>query len=106
MKHELSTYRARLGLGFIAACVSAVGLYGVLRVVQSRMFPDANPATVIWSAHAGYFWRCWTVSYAGLMVGFLAYAAARRHPDGVVRALVHGLTVAIAVIVLQGVLVP
>lgn len=106
MIHPLSTVRSRALLGFIAACVSAVGFYGLLRVVQSRMFPEANPATIIWSAHAGYFWRCWTVSYAGAMVGFLAYAAARRHPDEVVRVLVRALPVAIAVIVLQAVLVP
>ncbi len=106
MKHPLCTVPARALLGFIAACVSAVGLYAVLRVIQWRMFPDANPATVIWSAHAGYFWRCWTASYAGAMVGFLAYAAARRHPGQVVRALGHALTVATVLIVFQAVVIP
>jgi len=96
----------RVGLAFVASCVSAVLFYGVLRVVQSRLFAEPNPATVIWSAHAGFYWRCWTVAYAGVMVGFLAYGASKDHADKVVRALVHGLTVAVAVIVLQGVLVP
>ncbi len=96
----------RLGLAFLAACVSSVLFYGVLRVVQSRLFPEPNPAMVIWSAHAGFFWRCWTVAYAGAMVGFLAYGAAARYPERVARALVRTLGVAVVVLTLQSVLVP
>jgi hypothetical protein len=102
----LRTPIARLGLGFVAACLGAVGLYGILRIVQGRMFPEANPATVIWSAHAGYYWRCWTVAYAGTMLGFLAYGAARRSPEKVARTLVHALTAAVIVIAYQGIFVP
>jgi hypothetical protein len=93
-------------LGFMAACVASVGFYGALRILQSHLFSEADPATVIWSAHAGYYWRCWTVAYAGTMVGFLGYGAAKRHPERVARALVHALTVAIVVAVYQGVMVP
>ena len=96
----------RLGLGFTAACTSAVLFYGVLRIIQWRLFPDPNPAHVIWSAHAGYFWRCWTVSYAGLLVGFLGYGASKERPAEVARALLTALTVATVVIVAQGLLVP
>jgi hypothetical protein len=103
---ELTGYLPRLALGFIAACIAAVGFYGVLRLVQIRLFPEANPATVIWSAHAGYYWRCWTVAYAGAMVGFLAFGAAKRSPEKVARALVRGLTVAVAVVTYQGLMVP
>jgi hypothetical protein len=103
---ELTGYLPRLGLGFIAACLSTVGLYGVLRIMQAHLFPEANPATVIWSAHAGYYWRCWTVAYAGGMVGFLAYGAAKRSPGRVARGLVHALTVAVVIIAYQGLMVP
>ena len=96
----------RLGLAFVAACVAAVAFYGILRIVQSHLFTEANPATVIWSAHAGYYWRCWTVSYAGVMVGFLAYGASRRWPEKVTRWLVHALTGAVVVILYQGIFVP
>ncbi len=106
MSDARETQLRRLGFAFVAACVSAVFFYGALRVVQSKLFPEPNPATVIWSAHAGFYWRCWTVSYAGVLVGFLAYGASRKHPEKVARALVHGLSVAVAAIVLQGVLVP
>jgi hypothetical protein len=106
MTTELSKPLPRLGLAFIAACIGAVGLYGALRILQKYLFPEANPATVIWSAHAGYYWRCWTVAYAGVMIGFLAYGAARKYPDSVARALVHALTVAVVVLTYQGLLVP
>jgi hypothetical protein len=106
MKSGLSSGWGRGGLGFVAACTAAVGLYGVLRVVQWRMFPEANPATIIWSAHAGYYWRCWTVAHAGVMVGFLAYGAAGKHPAAVVRALGPGLAMAVVLITLQALLVP
>jgi hypothetical protein len=96
----------RVALGFTAACVVAVGLYGVLRVVQFFLFPDPNPALVIWSAHAGYFWRIWTVGYAGGMAGLFAFFAARRDPARVVRVLLPALTIAAVIIFAQGVFVP
>ena len=101
-----TSVRLRLGLGFMGACVASVALYGVLRVVQSRLFPEANPATVIWSAHAGYFWRVWTVSYAGTMAGFAAFGAAGRSPERVARVLLRLLTATTVVIVTQGIMVP
>ncbi len=103
---SLKDRRERLGLAFVASCVAAVALYGILRIVQSHLFPEANPATVIWSAHAGYYWRCWTVSYAGALVGFLAYGASRRWPEEVTRWLVHALTFAVVIILYQGIFVP
>jgi hypothetical protein len=98
--------RIRLSLAVQAACVTAVGLYGVLRIVQSFLFKEPNPATVIWSAHAGYLWRTWTVGYAGIMAGFLAFAASKVDDARVSRGLVVALYVAGALIVFQGLFVP
>jgi hypothetical protein len=98
--------RARMALAFQGACVTAVALYAVLRLVQSLLFSEPNPATVIWSAHAGYFWRAWTVSYAGIMACFVAFAAAKRYEVLVCRGLQVALYVASALILLQGLLVP
>jgi hypothetical protein len=106
MTSAAASLRVRLTLGFEAACLTAVALYGVLRCVQSVLFNEPNPATVIWSAHAGYLWRSWTVSYAGVMAGFLAFAAAKKHDLQVARALLWGLYVAGALILLQGLFVP
>jgi len=98
--------RERLALGLMTTGVVAVALYAILRLVQFYLFPDPNPAMVIWSAHAGYFWRVWTVAYAGGMVGLAAFAAAGRDRVRVARALLPALTVASVLIALQGALLP
>jgi hypothetical protein len=90
----------------MAACVAAVALYAVLRGLQLIVFPEPNPATVIWSAHAGYFWRILIVSYAGGMAWLLAWRAAARDPARVAGALLPWLGVAAALIALQGLLLP
>jgi hypothetical protein len=103
---ESPSTRLRLSFAFQGACVVAVGLYAALRLVQALLFKEPNPATVIWSAHAGYFWRAWTVSYAGVMAGFVAFAAAKDHDEEVCRWLGVALYAASALIVLQGLFVP
>jgi hypothetical protein len=96
----------RLALSAMAACVTAVSLYALLRGVQFLLFREPNPATVIWSAHAGYFWRALIVSYAGGMAAIMAWLAAGRAPERVARVLAHAVVVAGALILLQGVLLP
>ncbi len=103
---EVPVWALPLGLAIAAGSVGAVALYAALRLIQAQLFPEADPATVIWSAHAGHFGRCWTAAYAGALVGFAAYAAGRRTPDRVARALLRALPVAMGLIVAQGVLVP
>jgi hypothetical protein len=103
---ETPPLRVRLALAVQGACVMTVALYAILRLVQALLFKEPNPATVIWSAHAGYFWRAWTVAYAGTMTGFAAFAAAKRHEARVCRALLWALYGATALIVAQGLFVP
>jgi len=108
-EHELSVAaspRVRLALALQGACVATVALYAVLRLVQALLYKEPNPATVIWSAHAGYFWRVWTVAYAGAMTGFATFAAAKNQEAAVCRALLAGLWVAAGLIVVQGLFVP
>ena len=96
----------RLALSAMAGCIAAVGLYALLRGVQLVLFSEPNPATVIWSAHAGYFWRALIVSYAGGMAAIVTWLLAERAPERVARALVVGVGVAAALILVQGVLLP
>jgi hypothetical protein len=98
--------RVRVALALQGACIATVALYAVLRLVQALLYPEPNPATVIWSAHAGYLWRAWTVAYAGAMAGFATFAAAKKHEALVCRVLLGGLSVAAGLIVVQGLFVP
>jgi hypothetical protein len=98
--------RTRLLLAFQGACVSAVAFYATLRVVQALLFEGSNSVRIVPSPHAGYFWRAWTVAYAGAMAGFAVFAAAKRYETEVCRALVWALYVASTLLVLQGLFVP
>ncbi|MBX3205798.1 MAG: hypothetical protein KF764_12065 [Labilithrix sp.] len=96
----------RLALAIVAACASAAAIYAALRVAQAALRAEPDPALILWSEHAGYFWRAWTAAYAGGMVGFLAYAAAGRSAERTARVLAAAIVVATALLVAQGVLVP
>jgi hypothetical protein len=96
----------RLGLATIAACATATGLYGVLRVAQALLFKEADPALVIWSEHAGFFWRVLTVGYVGGMIGLVTWLLSARHAQRVARVLVKVVVIAAALLAAQGVLVP
>jgi hypothetical protein len=103
--------RAREALVAAAASLAwglivAVGAYGVLRTIQYFLYPDPNPRTLVWSAHAGYFWRAWSCAYAGGIAAFAAYLFARRRPASVARALVPATAVAAVVLALQAAVFP
>ena len=63
--------RSALALPLAAACTLAIVLYPLLRAIQLLLYPEANPATVVWSAHAGYFWRAWIAAFGGGMAAFV-----------------------------------
>jgi hypothetical protein len=86
--------------------VVAVTGYAVLRGVQFFVYPDPNPATLVWSAHSGFFWRCWTVGYAGCLAAFIAFLATWRTPDGAARALAPALAVSGILLGLQSLVFP
>jgi hypothetical protein len=90
----------------MAGCVGAVGLYALLRGLQLVLFPEPNPATVIWSAHAGYFWRAWIVSYVGGMLAMIAWGAAGKSPERVARWLARAVLVAGALLAVQAIGLP
>ncbi|AKV01175.1 hypothetical protein AKJ09_07838 [Labilithrix luteola] len=96
----------RLSLAVVAACLTATGLYGVLRVIQAILFREADPALVIWSPHAGYFWRILIVGYVGGMVGFGTWILAAREPARVARFLSNAVFVVTALLVAQALFVP
>jgi len=96
----------RLGLALAAACTTAAALYAALRVAQALIFQEPDPALVIWSEHAGFFWRALTVGYVGGMAGFLTWMASARHARRVTAVLVRAVPIAAALLAAQGVLVP
>jgi signal transduction histidine kinase len=86
--------------------VVAVASYATVRTIAFFVYPDPNPAALVWSAHAGYFWRLWTVVYAGGIGSFVAYPLIRTRHAAAARALAPALVVAAALLVLQAALFP
>jgi hypothetical protein len=86
--------------------VIAVAAYAVVRAIQFFVYPDPNPATLVWSAHAGYFWRAWTVGYAGGIAAFVAYPIVRSALDRSTRLLGPAVGAAAALLILQSVFLP
>ena len=96
----------RLSLAVVAACTTATALYATLRVVQALLLEEADPATVIWSEHAGYFWRALTVGYLAGMAGFLTWQLSARRAGPVAVVLARAVPIAAALLAAQGLLVP
>ena len=96
----------RVGLAIVAACTTALVVYAALRVGQTLLVPEPDPALVLWSEHAGYFWRAWTAAYVGGMGGFVTYVAAARHAARTARVLATAIVAGGLLIAAQGVLVP
>ena len=96
----------RLSLAVVAACTTATALYATLRVAQALLLEEADPATVIWSEHAGYFWRALTVGYVGGMIAFLTWVASARSAPRVAEVLARAVPVAASLLLAQAILVP
>ncbi len=86
--------------------VVAVGAYAVVRAIQKVVYPDPNPAALVWSAHAGFFWRVWTVGYLGGVAAFVTFVVARGRTSAAARTLPPAIAVATALLVLQTVFLP
>jgi hypothetical protein len=86
--------------------VIAVASYAVVRAIAFFVYPEPNPAGLVWSTHSGYFWRIWTVGYAGGIGSFVAYLLIRPRHAAAARALGPALVVASALLVLQAALFP
>jgi hypothetical protein len=87
------------------SCVSVAG-YGIVRAIQFFIYPDPNPATLVWSAHAGFFWRCWTCAYAGCLAALVVFVAARRDVRGAARSLVGAVVAAGIILSVQSAFFP
>ncbi|MDB5214990.1 MAG: hypothetical protein JWO86_2917 [Myxococcaceae bacterium] len=99
-------WRVRGALAIVAGSTAAMGLYAIVRVAQALIFTEPDPALVIWSEHAGFFWRTWTVGYVGGMAAIVTWMLAARDAPRVAAFLVRALPIATAVLAAQAVLIP
>jgi hypothetical protein len=95
----------RLLAAVISGLETAVVLYAIIRIVQALVSNEPNPATVMQSAHAGFFWRAWIAAYGG---GFIALTIAlvNRAPQRVVHFTTRTLPFAAALLTAQSLFLP
>ena len=87
-------------------CAAAVLAYAAQRAFERAVFPEPNPAILIWSERSSFVWRSVIAVYAGGLGAFGGYALAARAPRLAVRALSATIAIATAALTLQGALAP
>jgi hypothetical protein len=97
---------ARVAVSLTWGIVVAVDAYALLRAMQFFVYPDPDPAAIVWTAHAGLFWRMWTASYAGGFAAFVAFLVTGTRLEGSARMLAPALAVAAAALAFQSALLP
>jgi hypothetical protein len=96
----------RLAVAAIAGSAAAIALYVVLRLASAFRGLEPDAAQVLWSAHAGYYWRSLTAGYGGGMIALAVHLVAPRDPARAARAASAALALATALLILQSVFVP
>jgi hypothetical protein len=97
---------ALAAVSFAWGLVIAVGAYAVMRALQFAFAPEPNPKQLLWSVHAGYFWRVLTVGYAGGIAAFVVLLVGRERVETLARALAPAIGIAAALLALQAALFP
>lgn len=75
--------------------------YALLRIVEQTLYPEPNPAMLLWSDRSPFVWRAAIALYVAGAAAFGGFAAARRSEDRAAKALRGIVIAAIALIVIQ-----
>lgn len=98
--------RVEFSIATILSLSLIVILYAVVRIIQAFLFPEPNPAQVIWMTRIAMFWRLGVVTYFSLMVAPLALRWVRRDRLGACRAALWGVSIAAVLILFQSLVFP
>lgn len=103
--------RVRKHLSFAAvaavnALLAMVATYALLRGYDVCFTSEANPATIVWSAHVAMFWRLGVGLYVGGFVAMVAAFAGQRDIVATVRVTAILVPAIGALIAIQGAFFP
>lgn len=79
MSHMKRSHRFLLALSF--GMTLAVISYVAVRMIDAALFPEPNPAIVIWSDRSRFIWRALIAAYLGGAGVFGGFGLASRTPD-------------------------
>jgi hypothetical protein len=93
-------------VGVAAGAAASVIAYAALRVLERALFPEPNPAALIWADRSPFVWRAAMALYLGGAGVFAGVGMALRAPRSAGRGLLALVAAAVAAIVTQGALWP
>jgi hypothetical protein len=93
-------------VGIAAGAAASVIAYAALRVLERALFPEPNPAALIWSDQSAFVWRSAMALYLGGAGVFAGVGMALRAPRAAGRGILALVAVAVAAILAQGALCP
>ncbi len=98
--------RARL---VTTACLSlslTVVLYAGLRIGQVIVTREPDPATALYDAHVGYFWRILTAGYGAGLLAPVCFFFVEVAPLRAARAVAPAVALSASVLLLQSIFAP
>jgi hypothetical protein len=99
-----ATSRAAIAVAF--GCVTAALAYAFAHVAQTRLYPQANPAAIVWSAKSEVAWRAAIALYAAGLGALGGLALAGSSPATCTRWLARLVPIAAAAVAIAGAVAP
>jgi len=90
----------------MAALLSLVATYAVLRAYDVLFKQEPNPATTVASMHIAMFWRVGVGAYVGGAVGMLVWFGTAKGGRRASRLVVLAIPIVAAMIAFQGLFLP
>ncbi len=98
--------RNRIALSAGLAASTALTYYAIDRTYHAFFTSEPNPAQVIWSLHAGFFWREISALYLAGFVALATFLFARRPSERSMRLLPRVLFGSVMAAFAQALFVP
>jgi hypothetical protein len=103
VSEKLSRALRSAALASAFGCSVAALAYAVFRAAAFFATHEPDPALVIWSEHAGFYWRSVTAIFAGVLAGL---AAALAPEERIAKILAPTMLLSAAVLAMQALFIP
>jgi hypothetical protein len=95
-----------VAIAAVNALLAIVATYALLRGYDAAFKAEANPATIVWSAHIAMFWRLGVGLYVGGFAAIMVLVFGQRNLGATVRVTAALVPAIGALIALQGIFLP
>lgn len=75
------SFFARMTIALAFGCAVTVFAYSTVRIVDVLLFPEPNPAIVVWTDRSRFVWRALVAVYLGGASVFAGFGLVNRTPE-------------------------